>query len=214
MSICVHDVSSSQLVAFYCLLWTEGSRCQAAKGLHWSAHSCSSLHYVICFIVAFQKIPRIYCYSVRTPQRSHGLIGLKQYNNVISCKLRNKHLHKFHWKPSPLPSIDPSPVDPHSSFLLQATQAAPVEILEHLLMLAGRRGTSKCAARCVSPAQWDTHCTAQQRGFAFPTGPGQADSRSANVRNFFQKCLCYLWNKRWFMQEDLTHTRTHTAAHT
>lgn len=65
---------------------------------------------------------------------------------------------------------------------LQATRRTPVGILAHLLMPAGRLGTSKCAARCASPAQWDILCMAQQRGSASPTGPGRADSRFASVR--------------------------------
>lgn len=64
---------------------------------------------------------------------------------------------------------------------LQVTRQTPVGILAHPSMPPGRQGTSKCAARCASPAQWDIRCTGRQRGSASPTGPGRVDSRSANV---------------------------------
>lgn len=65
--------------------------------------------------------------------------------------------------------------------VLQATLQIPAGILARPLMRLERRGPSKCAAKFASPAQWDTRCTALQRGFASPTGPGRGDSRSANV---------------------------------
>lgn len=77
------------------------------------------------------------------------------------------------------------------SFPLQETPQAPVGTLVHQLMPTGRQGTSKCAARCASPAQWDIHFMALQRGSAFPMGRGRVGSRSANVRKIFKLSLLY-----------------------
>lgn len=88
---------------------------------------------------------------------------------------------------------------------LQATRQAPAGIPAHLPMPAGRQGTSKYAAKCASPAQWDIHYTAQQRGSASPTGPGRADSRSANVRkNSTMSLWCCVWNSRRGEHRSLT----------
>lgn len=73
---------------------------------------------------------------------------------------------------------------------LQATPLAPVGILAHLPMPAGRWGTLKCAVRCASPARWGTLCMVRQRGSAFPTVPGRANSHSANVRAKLKTVFC------------------------
>lgn len=79
---------------------------------------------------------------------------------------------------------------------LQATQQTPAGILARPLTQVERQGTSKCAAKFASPAQWDTRCTALQRGYASPTGRGRGDSRSASVRGKSQPflwCKCSPW---------------------
>lgn len=100
----------------------------------------------------------------------------------------------------------------------QVTQQAPVEILVHLPMPAGRQETSKCAARCASPAQWDIHYMAQQRGSAFPMGRGRADNHSANVREIFKMSVwCYVWNSRRKVlrsQTEVTFAISNTHTHT
>lgn len=150
----------------------------------WHGDNCSLVHCVFysCFLedskdVQFESVLSL-C--------------LTEHCVVIHCLTHLKgpiceHTHRrLKWKPSPLCCF-------HCSLCgylpMQATQRAPVGILAHLPMPAGRRGTSKCAARCASPAQWDIHCTAQQRGSASPTGPGQADSHSANVREILKMSL-------------------------
>lgn len=74
--------------------------------------------------------------------------------------------------------------------VLQATQPTPAGIPARPLTPVERRGTSKSAAKFASPARSDTRCTAPQRGYASPTGPGQGDSHSANVRRNLNRCWC------------------------
>lgn len=147
----------------------------------------------LCFIATSWTTQEIYSLSP-SPLCSVPLFDRQGHCVVIHCHTYLKgsicaHTQTLKWTASWVSCF-------HCCFsgylTLQATQQIPVGILVHLPMPAGRRGTSKCVARCALPAQWDIHYTAQRRESVFPTGPGRADSHSANVREIFKMSLM-LW---------------------
>ncbi len=153
-------------------------------GVVTTAHWC-----IVCFMAASSRTQKMYSLNL-SPLCSVLFVWQagKLCFKSLPCQLKRAYLWtQTKWKES-------------SAFVficslcgylsLQATRRTPVGILAHLPMPAGRQETSKCAARCASPAQWDIHCTAQQRESAFPTGPGRADSHFANVSEI---CETFLW---------------------
>lgn len=149
-----------------------------------TAHWC-----IVCFIAASSRIQKMYSLS-RSPLCIVPLLDRQKHCVVIHCHNNLKgaiceHTHR-QWMASSVSRFHCSLSD---DLWLQETLQIPVGIQAHLPMPAGRQGTSKCAARCASPAQWDIHCTDRQRGSASPMGPGRADNRSVNVRKSL-KCLC------------------------
>lgn len=152
-----------------------------------TAHWC-----ILCFIAASWRTQKTYSSSL-SPLCSVPLHERQKHCVVIHCHTSLKgpiceHTRQLKWKASSV-----SFVFFHCSLSgylpLQVTRPTLVGIPAHLPMPAGRQGTSKCGARCASPAQWDTRCTARQRGSASPTGLGLADSRSASVSEIFKMSL-------------------------
>lgn len=180
----------------------------------WHGDNCSSVHCMFydwfledSGIIQFESKPSLYCL----------LSGRQEHCVAIHCRtnLKGSIWERTHspwggWHLRRLVFI----AQCLFYLSLQVTRQAPVGIQAHLPMPAGRQGTSKCAAKCALPAQWDIHCMAQQRGSASPMGPGLANSRSANVRETFKISLwCYVWNtleSNW----ELTHKYFFTQRHT
>lgn len=165
---------------------------------------------IVCFIAGSWRTQKMYSLSL-SPLCIAPMLDRKEHCVVIHCHTNLKgpiceHTHR------PLKWVASSVSFFHCSFSgylpLQATRLAPVGILAHLPIAAGKQATSKCAAKCASPAQWGIHCTGQQRGSVSRMGPGRADSPSANVREIFQMSLsCYIWNSRRRVHR--SHTKTH-----
>lgn len=78
----------------------------------------------------------------------------------------------------------------------QASLQIPAGTLARLLTRVERQGPSKCEAKFASPAQWDTRCTALQRGYASPTGPGRGGSHSANVSAILNVVVMQMSSRR------------------
>lgn len=148
-----------------------------------AAHWC-----IVCFIAASRRTqnlsslsPNLLCIVLRLDRQERcGVI--RWHTNLKGSICEHTH-RQLKWNAFSVSCFHCS----LSGYLpLQVTRQAPAGILAHRPMPAGRQGTSKCAARCASPAQWDIRCTARQRGSASPMGPGRVNSRSANVREIFQ----------------------------
>lgn len=121
-------------------------------------------------------------HSVLSVWKEHCVIDQHHaYLNEPICE--HTYMHKHTRKAVPLEGhlFTLSRCLPSGYLVLQATLQIPAGILVHPLTRVERWGPSKCAAKFGLPAQWDTRCTALQRGYASPTGPGLGDSRSANV---------------------------------
>ncbi len=153
-------------------------------GVVTTAHWC-----IVYFIAASRRTQKMYSLS---PLCIVPLRDRQEHCVVIPCHTNLKgpiceHTHRqLKWMAFSVSCFHCS----LSGYLpLQATRQTPVGILVHLPMPAGRQETSKCAARSVSPAPWDIHCMARQRGSASPMGPGRADSHSANVRKILKMLL-------------------------
>lgn len=167
------------------VLWKESSRCQwqwklfflQVVGMVTTVHWC-----ILCFIAGCwwgaDKICSLSPSTLCTVPWKGTLCGrwmsrlLKwahQWTHMHTCPGRG---HVFTLSSHCIPSC---------YLVLQVTLQIPAGILACLLTRVESQGPSKCAAKFASPAQWDTRCTALQRGYASPTGPGRGDSRSANV---------------------------------
>lgn len=200
------------------VLWTESSWCQNCEK-YWSSRLLAWWQLLISALYVLWLVPgRLRSYPVWVYALS--VLSSVWQTETLCCnslpyKLKRIHLWTYTSSmrriASPLSCFHCST----SGYLpLQATRRAPVGIQAHLPMPAGRQGTSKCAVKCASPAQWDIHCMAQQRGSAFPMGPGLANSRSANVRETFKISLwCYVWNTLESCRE-LTHKYFFAQSHT
>lgn len=162
-------------------------------GVVTTAHWC-----IVCFIAASWRTQKMHSLSL-SPLCSIPVFD-RQYHCVVihwHTTLKGpicEHTHSLKWMASSVSCF-------HCSFsdylALQVTQQTPVGILARLPMPAGRQETLKCVAKCASPVQWDIHCTARRRESASPTGPGRADSHSANVRGIFTMSLwCYVWHSK------------------